>query len=205
MDTKVEKDQGDELKKRIAIGAWGGHGGSQWDDGSFTGVREITLVYSLCIDSITVVYDQNGKPYRAEKHGGVGGSKTAQIKLQFPEEYLTSVSGYYSPVVYGGTPVIRSLTFSSNKRKFGPFGVEGGTPFSMPMEGGQIVGFKGRSGWYLDAIGFYIAKVKTTTVLQKAQQRLMKLASSVSMNYGYGDETKKYSYYYKPSVPKNEA
>uniref|UniRef100_M0ZRB6 Jacalin-domain protein n=1 Tax=Solanum tuberosum TaxID=4113 RepID=M0ZRB6_SOLTU len=128
-----------------------------------------------------------------------------QIKLQFPEEYLTSVSGYYSPVVYGGSPVIRSLTFSSNKRKFGPFGVEGGTPFSMPMEGGQIVGFKGRSGWYLDAIGFYIAKVKTTTVLQKAQQSLVKLASSVSMNYRSGDEPKKYSYFYKPTNPKTEA
>lgn len=107
--------------------------------------------------------------------------------------------------MYGGSPVIRSLTFSSNKRKFGPFGVEGGTPFSMPMEGGQIVGFKGRSGWYVDAIGFYIAKVKTTRVLQKAQQSLVKLASSVSMNYKSGDEPKKYSYFYKPTIPKTEA
>lgn len=101
--------------------------------------------------------------------------------------------------------MIRSLTFNSNKRKFGPFGVEVGTPFSMPMEGGQIVGFKGTSGWYLDAIGFYIAKLKTTTVvLQKAQRSLMKLATCVSMNYRYGDEPKKYSYFYKPINPKTE-
>lgn len=75
----MEKDEGSEIKKRIVIGSWGGHGGSPWDDGSFNGVREITLVYSLCIDSITVVYDQNGQPYQAEKHGGVGGSRTAQV------------------------------------------------------------------------------------------------------------------------------
>lgn len=75
----VGKEQADEVKKRIVVGPWGGHGGSPWDDGGFTGVREITLVYSLCIDSMTVVYDQNGKPYKAEKHGGVGGSKTAQV------------------------------------------------------------------------------------------------------------------------------
>ncbi|XP_018630134.1 jacalin-related lectin 19 isoform X2 [Nicotiana tomentosiformis] len=192
----VGKEQAGELKKRIVVGPWGGHGGSPWDDGGFTGVREITLVYSLCIDSMTVVYDQNGKPYKAEKHGGVGGSKTAQIKLQFPGEYLTGVSGYYCPVVYGGSPVIRSLTFSSNRRTFGPFGVEEGTRFSLPMEGGQIVGFKGRSGWYLDAICCYIAKIKTTTVLQMAQQSLKKLASSVSLNYKGGDDQSKF-YYYK--------
>uniref|UniRef100_M0ZRU1 Jacalin-domain protein n=1 Tax=Solanum tuberosum TaxID=4113 RepID=M0ZRU1_SOLTU len=75
----MDRGEGSEIKKRIVIGSWGGHGGSPWDDGSFNGVREISLVYSLCIDSITVVYDQNGQPYQAEKHGGVGGSRTAQV------------------------------------------------------------------------------------------------------------------------------
>ncbi|KAF5793366.1 putative jacalin-like lectin domain-containing protein [Helianthus annuus] len=127
------------------------------DDGVHTGVREITLVYGSYIDSIRVTYDNNGKPFLAEKHGDIGGTKSAQIKLQFPDEILVSVSGHYCPVVYGGSPVIRSLTFKSNKRTFGPFGVEEGTPFNSFTNGGHIVGFNGRSGWFLDSPGFYLS------------------------------------------------
>lgn len=123
------------------------------------------------------MYDKNGKPITAENHGGVGGSRTAEIKLQYPEEYLTSVSGHYCPVVYGGSPVIRSLAFSSNKRTFGPFGVEEGTPFTLSMDGASIVGFKGRGGWYLDAIGF---------------QRLQRLTSTVSKSSASKDAEKTY-------------
>ncbi|KAI5651205.1 hypothetical protein M9H77_37210 [Catharanthus roseus] len=172
-------ENGAEKKKGIAVGTWGGNGGSAWDDGgSYNGVREITIVHARCIDSIKVVYDKNGKPFVAEKHGGVGGSKTSQIKLQFPEEYLISISGYISPVVHGGSPVIRSLTFKSNRRTFGPYGVEEGTPFSLPIEGGKIVGFKGRSGWYLDSIGCYLSRVQSEKVFQKVSQKLMRRFTS---------------------------
>ncbi|KAF8025671.1 hypothetical protein BT93_F2493 [Corymbia citriodora subsp. variegata] len=163
-------------KKGMEVGPWGGNGGSSWDDGSYHGVREITLVFGHCIDSICMVYDKNGKPVAAEKHGGVGGNQTAEIKLQFPDEYLVSVSGYYCPVVHGGSPVIRSLTFKSNKRTFGPFGMEHGTPFSFPLEGGRIVGFKGRSGWYLDSIGFHLSRAQPTKLLQRVNKTLRSLA-----------------------------
>lgn len=65
-------------------------------------------------------------------------------------------------MVRGGTPVIRSLTFKSNKRTLGPFGMEIGTPFSSPLDDGRIVGFKGRSGHHLDAIGFHVSLAKLT-------------------------------------------
>ncbi|KAI6683628.1 hypothetical protein NL676_029541 [Syzygium grande] len=84
--------------EEIEVGPWGGNGGTSWDDGTFHGVREITLVFGHCINSICVVYDKNGMPVAAEKHGGAGGNQTAEIKLQSPDEYLVSVSGYYSPM-----------------------------------------------------------------------------------------------------------
>ncbi|KAJ0709638.1 putative jacalin-like lectin domain-containing protein [Helianthus annuus] len=130
------------------------------DDGVHTGVREITLAYGSYIDSIRVTYDNNGKPFLAEKHGDIGGTKSAQIKLQFPDEILVSVSGHYCPVVYGGSPVIRSLTFKSNKRTFGPFGVEEGIPFNFFTNGGHIVGFNGRSRWFLDSLRFRLSSPK---------------------------------------------
>ncbi|MFS7974407.1 putative jacalin-like lectin domain-containing protein [Helianthus anomalus] len=148
------------MDKSKQLGPWGGNGGDEWEDGAHIGVREITLVYGSCIDSIRVTYDNNGKPFLAEKHGGFGGTKSAQIKLQFPEEVLVSVSGHCCRVVYGGSPVIRSLTFKTNKRTLGPFGVEEGTPFNFSTNGGRIVGFYGRSGWFLDSLGFCLSSPK---------------------------------------------
>ncbi|KAL8244148.1 hypothetical protein R6Q59_010406 [Mikania micrantha] len=122
------------------LAPWGGNGGHEWDDVVHNGVKEITLVYGRCIHSIQLTYDNNGKHFLAEKHGGIGGTKSAQIKLQFLDEILISVNGHYCPVVYGGSPVIRSLTFKTNKRILGPFGVEEGTPFNFMTNGGHIVG-----------------------------------------------------------------
>ncbi|KAD4889342.1 hypothetical protein E3N88_21415 [Mikania micrantha] len=142
------------------LAPWGGNGGHEWDDGVHNGVKEITLVYGRCIHSIQLTYDNNGKHFLAEKHGGIGGTKSAQIKLQFPDEILISVNGHYCPVVYGGSSVIRSLTFKTNKRTLGPFGVEEGTPFNFMTNGGHIVGFVGRSGWFLDSLGFCLSSCK---------------------------------------------
>ncbi|KAB1218458.1 Agglutinin alpha chain [Morella rubra] len=177
------KDRASEKSKSngiILLGPWGGNGGISWDDGTYHGVREIIVVYGRCIDSIQMVYDKNGKPVSAEKHGGVGGNQITEIKLQYPEEFLVSVSGHYSPMVHGCSPVIRSLAFKSNKRTFGPFGVEEGTPFTFSMDGGIIVGFNGRCGWYLDAIGFRLSRVQTTKFFQRVQKSLRKLTGTAA-------------------------
>ncbi|OAY53115.1 jacalin-related lectin 19 [Manihot esculenta] len=185
------KEQSSGKKKSIVVGSWGGNGGTGWDDGIYNGVREITIVFDHCIDSIQVVYDKNGKPVTAEKHGGVGGSKTAEIKLQYPEEFLVSASGHYSSVVPGWSPVIRSLTLKSNRRTYGPYGVEEGTPFNLSMDGCSIVGFTGRSGWYLDSIGFRLSRSQSPKLLQKFQQRLQRLTSSVSKSNKDNDQRQK--------------
>ncbi|KAI3766486.1 hypothetical protein L2E82_16549 [Cichorium intybus] len=173
----------------IQLGPWGGNRGTYWDDGIHNGIREITLVYGSCIDSICVTYDEFAKPFLAEKHGGMGGTKAAQIKLQFPEEILVSVSGYYYPVVYGGGPVIRSLTFKSNQRTFGPFGVEVGKPFNFSPNGGRIVGFYGRSGWFLDSIGFYLLSPKPSGLFQRIQT-MFKVYNFFAIKYGEEPKTK---------------
>lgn len=73
------KENASGKRKTIILGPWGGNGGNIWDDGLYHGVREITLVYGLYIDSIIVVYDKNGKPVASEKHGGLGGNRTAEV------------------------------------------------------------------------------------------------------------------------------
>lgn len=77
------------------MGPWGGNRGNYWDDGVHSGIREIILMYSSCIDSIRVTYDNNGKPFRAEKHGGMGGTQSAHVYFcEFWSTFIFKV-GYW--------------------------------------------------------------------------------------------------------------
>nr|5KRP_A Chain A, Frutapin [Artocarpus altilis]5KRP_B Chain B, Frutapin [Artocarpus altilis]5KRP_C Chain C, Frutapin [Artocarpus altilis]5KRP_D Chain D, Frutapin [Artocarpus altilis]5M6O_A Chain A, Frutapin [Artocarpus altilis]5M6O_B Chain B, Frutapin [Artocarpus altilis]5M6O_C Chain C, Frutapin [Artocarpus altilis]5M6O_D Chain D, Frutapin [Artocarpus altilis]5TQZ_A Chain A, Frutapin [Artocarpus altilis]5TQZ_B Chain B, Frutapin [Artocarpus altilis]5TQZ_C Chain C, Frutapin [Artocarpus altilis]5 len=144
----------------ITVGPWGGPGGNEWDDGSYTGIRIIELSYKEAIGSFSVIYDLNGEPFSGSKHTSKLPYTNVKIELQFPEEFLVSVSGYTAPFssLATRTPVVRSLKFKTNKgRTFGPYGEEDGTYFNLPIENGLVVGFKGRTGDLLDAIGVHMA------------------------------------------------
>lgn len=71
---------------------------------------------------------------------------------------MTCVSGYHCRYRQNSSDpsVIKSLTFQSSRGKYGPFGEELGIFFSSAQTGGKIVGFHGKSGVYLDAIGVHM-------------------------------------------------
>lgn len=140
----------------IAAGPWGGQCGYQWDDGAHSTVRQIVITSAAAIDSIQFEYDDNGRSIWSDKHGRSSGIKMDKIKLGHPIEFLISISGHCGPLREGDLVIVRSLSFESNKKKYGPFGIEQGMPFSLPTSGGKLVGFHGRSSWYLDAIGVYV-------------------------------------------------
>eukprot|EP01018_Ginkgo_biloba_P018509 Gb_35002 [translate_table: standard] len=82
-------------QKPISVGPCGGQGGSPWDDGVFTTIRQIIIVHAAAIDSIRIEYDRNGLSVLSEKHGGNGGIKTDKIQLDFlNNELLVSMSGH---------------------------------------------------------------------------------------------------------------
>jgi len=139
----------------VSSGPWGGEGGLSWDDGVYTAIRQIVIFSGRAIDSITIEYDKNGVSHWSARHGGLGGFETHKIPLDYPDERLLCISGYSGAFFPNGPVAIRSLTFSTNRRKYGPFGVEEGTFFESPTLGSRIVGFHGRSGLYLDGIGVY--------------------------------------------------
>lgn len=72
-----------------------------------------------------------------------------QVNLDYTRQLLTLVSGQ----IRDNNPVIQSLMFKSNIRKHGPFGREEGRFFSCALTCGKIIGFRGRSGAQLDALG----------------------------------------------------
>ncbi|XP_057766040.1 jacalin-related lectin 3 [Salvia miltiorrhiza] len=143
-------------KQTVLVGPWGGQEGQYWDDGVYSRVRQVEVSHGDVIDSIRIEYDINGRSIWSEIHGGTGGSKIDKIRMEYPDEYLTWVHGYFGHVYERGPVFVRALTLHSNMRSFGPFGVEQGTYFAFPQLQGRIVGFLGKSGWFLDAIGAYI-------------------------------------------------
>ncbi|KAF0920993.1 hypothetical protein E2562_037908, partial [Oryza meyeriana var. granulata] len=136
---------------RVKVGPWGGSGGIPWDEGGsgadniYTGIRGI-FIWTMIegIIAILLQYDDNGKPLYSQ-----------EARLDFPDEILTGISGSY----YDG--LIRSLKFkiysgSKDAYRLLDFGSAGGTRFEFTGdEAGAIVGFSGRSGERLDAIGLY--------------------------------------------------
>lgn len=63
----------------ITYGPWGGSGGTIFDDGIYTGVRQINISRNAGITSIKVLYDKNGQSVWGNKHGGSGGIRTDKV------------------------------------------------------------------------------------------------------------------------------
>lgn len=76
-----------------------------------------------------------------------------QIELD-PDEYVKEISGTNGRFELQDNQ-ITSLNIITNVTIYS-YGQPNGTNFSVPVEKGQIVGFYGRSGACLDAIGVYI-------------------------------------------------
>src|SRR5260370_216507 len=130
------------------VGPVGGHGGNPFEDPSDQQIKEIIIHWGSDLDSITVTF-WNGTSIQ---HGGTGGENVREFDLE-AGEFITQISGNYDSV-------IKAISFDTNQgRHFGPFGPNNGNvPFMLPAcAPGRVVGFFGRSGGYLDAIGLLVA------------------------------------------------
>ncbi|KAF2546531.1 hypothetical protein F2Q70_00020192 [Brassica cretica] len=158
--TDTEKAQPKAGGGAKTYGPWGGAGGIVFDDGIYTGIRQINLSRSVGIVSMKVCYDSRGQAVWGSKHGGRGSFKHEKIVFDYPSEILTHVTGTYGPLIYMGPNVIKSLTFHTNKGKHGPFGEEQGPSFTHKTNDAKVVGFLGREGLFLDAIGVHVMDCK---------------------------------------------
>ncbi|KAK3231612.1 hypothetical protein Dsin_003493 [Dipteronia sinensis] len=142
------------------LGPWGGNfTGKPWDDGVFLAINQVDVhVKNGIILGIQLRYQtKNGKSVDSERHGDKSGDVLYRIKLDRSSEYLIGIMGYYRPIEgNGGFEAVCSLSFYTNKGKYGPFGDQIGMFFSSPLTNGKIIGFHGRSGDYLDALGIHM-------------------------------------------------
>lgn len=137
------------------IGPWGGNGGTAQDITEVPRrLESITVCSGTVVDSIAFSYtDHTGQKRTAGRLGGSGGNpNTIQLASS---EFVKEVSGTFA--TFQGCNVITSLKFVTNVKTYGPFGQGNGTPFTVPVQdNSSVVGFFGRGGTYLDAVGVYV-------------------------------------------------
>lgn len=136
----------------------GGSGGDAFSDSQPAAgarVTEVRIRSGERVDSVQMVYTlSDGRTVLGPRHGGGGGQLHA-IVLDF-DEYIVALSGRYGEM-------IDSLRVVTNKREFQLFGGPGGSRdyrIDVPY-GYQAVGFAGRAGKYLDAIGLTYGPITT--------------------------------------------
>ncbi|XP_024972018.1 agglutinin-like [Cynara cardunculus var. scolymus] len=138
----------------ISHGPWGGSKGKSWTYKPKGVTKKITVTHSMVINFIK--FQSKGRTGEIESgyYGGICGNQKDTICIDYPNEYLTSISGTFGN--YFGYVFVKSLCFVTNQKYYGPYGLDVGTPFSYDGKGGVIVGFHGRVSTHLDAIGIYV-------------------------------------------------
>ncbi|KAI4967235.1 jacalin-related lectin 10-like [Hordeum vulgare subsp. vulgare] len=140
------------------LGPWGGNGGGDKDilEAVPRRLESITVSSGSIVDSIKFSYvDQTGQKHNAGPWGGSGGNQNTFVLGA--SEFMKEVSGTFGIYDKDRHNIITSLKFITNVKTYGPFGEAKGTPFTIPAQkNSSIVGFFGRSGIYLDALGVYV-------------------------------------------------
>ena len=140
--------------------AYGGNGGTPFDDGSaWQRLAGFQINCDAAIDHIQGTYQANDDRFEtASKHGRDGGYFRDAI-LFGEEEWIVEVEGHYDHI-------LRWLQFTTNKGNVYTYGrAEWSTKgarfhlpdasISVPATTFRIEGLYGRSGDYLDQLGFY--------------------------------------------------
>ncbi|KAI3721169.1 hypothetical protein L2E82_32175 [Cichorium intybus] len=145
------------------IGLWGSStGGNPWSLqlDSNQKLRKITIHHKDWIYSIGFTTEDFSGSLDASHHGSARGRKGLTIsEVDFAvDEEIIGIDGTVG-VNMGMNKtltLISSLCFITNKKRYGPFGQEAGTRFSVPWDLGSFAGFYGRAGLYLDGLGIYL-------------------------------------------------
>ncbi|PSR85082.1 Protein RESTRICTED TEV MOVEMENT like [Actinidia chinensis var. chinensis] len=151
--------------------------GEVWDHMGKSKIVQIFISYDdFGIYFVQFVYDEGGKFVLSERPAGAGtmnGRKFNTIKLNYKEEFLTSLGGTYRHTSRGGF-TITSLSFGTNRGNHGPFGsTNRGRPagddetFNFQLgEDRSFGGFHGTTvDGVLESIGVYVKPLTSSTLL----------------------------------------
>ena len=141
----------------------GGYGGDKFSDPVES--RELVQIYSITIwhgekvEGIEVVYiDSEGWEYRANHHGSNEGDKIDTVALD-SEHVIVRIEGFTDYNYVGSISFVVENTVTGERATHGPYGQDSSSyPYSLD---GIILGFHGREGEKLDALGAYYLDLAT--------------------------------------------
>lgn len=131
-----------------------------------TRIESITITHSKeRIDSIQTKWLQSDRSERAGKvHGSYKEKDSEEVVITFgDDEEILHIDGRINTCPHLNTPVVISLTITTNEKSYGPYG-DTETLITTNDDSGTVgrfgpifldgaLGFFGRSGWAIDAIG----------------------------------------------------
>lgn len=140
-----------QLDTTTVIGGGGGDEFFDFQPAAGTRVAEVRVRFGDVVDAVQMVYElPDGRTVMGSRHGGTGG-RLSVFRLD-PDEFVIGLSGRYGDTV-------DSLRIETNRRSSDLFGGGGGARdyrIDVPR-GYQAVGFIGRAGNTLDAVGLTYA------------------------------------------------
>ncbi|KAL0719361.1 hypothetical protein Bca4012_068685 [Brassica carinata] len=152
------------------VEAQGGVGGDVWDDGVYDGVRKVHVGQGQDgVSFINAVYEKGSQEVEGGEHGNktLLGFETFEVDA---DDYIIAVQVTYDKIFGHESDVITSITLYTFKGKASPpYGLETEKKFVLKEKnGGKLLGFHGRAGEVLYALGAYF--VTTTTPLTPAKK-----------------------------------
>lgn len=130
---------------------FGGLGGYPFSDDYISVIRLVGFVirHARYVSGIQGIYQQNnGTLLTGQWHGGLDGAQN--VVMLDEDEIILNVSGRAGWYV-------DQITFDTNKKRYGPYGGDGGKDWELGRGAYRLGGLYGRAGIYLDAIGFCYA------------------------------------------------
>jgi len=103
-------------------------------------------------------YDPSFPSKQGAKHGGNGSAYTLNsgfsLSMLEPGDHLTSIYIWADEPSRGASARVRGLRFNTTRKSYGIYGAEIGKRYTVPING-DIVGFYGRAGGEIDALGVF--------------------------------------------------
>ncbi|XP_060183625.1 inactive protein RESTRICTED TEV MOVEMENT 1-like [Lycium barbarum] len=155
-----------------------GYCGNFWDE---KGRGELAQLFVACdgigVSSLQFLFYENSTLVLSDKHGSDDCNKFNAIVLDYPSEFLTSISGQFvsGQFVNGQSGLmtrfsyLKTISFYTNKGSYGPFGstaTDGSDFFNFEIGNYRsFCGFHGTAhGYGIGSIGVYMKPITTSMI-----------------------------------------
>ncbi|GFP85257.1 inactive protein restricted tev movement 1 [Phtheirospermum japonicum] len=135
--------------------------GNKWDEKGHNQIVQIFICHGYYVNSIQFQYAENGNRVLSTRHGegsNNNGSKLDAVKLNYPSEYITWISGKKNKI----NGYLQSITFGTNRGEYGPFGQSPScsNEFTFRLGERQFGGFHGTAdSLSVTSIGVYLKPI----------------------------------------------